>query len=78
MNVAVMSTTFSADEASCVTDAPLKQVHRIIVAGLLNDTAAGGPRPHRSTDRDRQTARCRVSLSFLVAAGTPSRLNLIS
>ncbi len=53
MNVAVMSTTFSADEASCVTDAPLKQVHRIIVAGLLNDTAAGGP---RATLTDQLTA----------------------
>ncbi len=29
--------SWSANEASCVTDVPLKQVHRIIDAGLLGD-----------------------------------------
>ena len=30
---------WSANEASCVTGVPLKQVHRIIDAGLLGDAA---------------------------------------
>ncbi len=38
--------TLSANEAACVTGVPLKQVHRIIDAGLLGDTAksCGGAR----------------------------------
>ena len=31
--------SWSANEASCVTGVPLKQVHRIIDAGLLGDAA---------------------------------------
>lgn len=34
------TTSWSANEASCVTGVPLKQVHRIIDAGLLGDAAA--------------------------------------
>ena len=44
-----MSSTFtvpslSPNEAACVTGVPLKQVHRIIDAGLLGDAARGGNR----------------------------------
>ncbi|MCY4500419.1 MAG: DUF433 domain-containing protein [Alphaproteobacteria bacterium] len=38
------SKTFSANEASCITDVPLKEVHRIIDAELLGATAQGGGR----------------------------------
>ncbi len=38
------SPTLSANEAACVTGVPLKQVHRIIDAGLLDATARGGGR----------------------------------
>ena len=41
---------FSANEAACVTGVPLKQVHRIIDAGLLDDAASGGRRS-RSVQR---------------------------
>ena len=34
--------TLSANEAACVTGVPLKQVHRIIDAGLLDGMASGG------------------------------------
>lgn len=34
--------TLSANEAACVTGVPLKQVHRIIDADLLDDAATGG------------------------------------
>ena len=34
----------SATEAACVTGVPLKQVHRIIDEGLLEDAASGGRR----------------------------------
>ena len=43
--------TLSANEASCVTGVPLKQVHRIIDAGLLDGAASGGRRS-RSVQRD--------------------------
>jgi len=36
--------TLSANEAACVTGVPLKQVHRIIDAGLLHTAAVGGGR----------------------------------
>ena len=39
-----MIPTLSPNEAACVTDVPLKQVHRIIDAGLLDATASGGKR----------------------------------
>ena len=42
--------TLSANEASCVTGVPLKQVHRIIDADLLNGVARGGR--SRAVDRD--------------------------
>ena len=35
---------FSANEASCITGVPLKQVHRIIDAELLGSAAQGGKR----------------------------------
>ena len=37
--------TLSANEAACVTGVPLKQVHRIIDAGLLAAVVGGGERP---------------------------------
>ena len=36
--------TFSVNEAACVTGVPVKQVHRIIDAGLLNGAARQGGR----------------------------------
>lgn len=41
----------SPNEAACVTGVPLKQVHRIIDAGLLGDAAHGGNRV-RAIHRD--------------------------
>ncbi len=38
----MMDGTLSANEAACVTGVPLKQVHRIIDADLLNGAASGG------------------------------------
>ena len=40
--VVTVPSTLSANEASCVTGVPLKQVHRIIDADLLNGAASGG------------------------------------
>ena len=37
MTIALENRTLSANEAACVTDIPLKQVHRFIDAGLLGD-----------------------------------------
>ena len=39
-----MSSTLSANEAACVTGVPLKQVHRIIDAGLLGAAGSGDGR----------------------------------
>lgn len=39
-----MTSTLSPNEAACVTGVPLKQVHRIIDAGLLDKAASGGRR----------------------------------
>lgn len=41
------SPTLSANEAACVTGVPLKQVHRIIDAGLLDAIGSRGGRPRR-------------------------------
>ena len=43
--------SLSPNEAACVTGVPLKQVHRIIDAGLLGDAARGGNRA-RAIRRD--------------------------
>ena len=43
--------TLSPNEAACVTGVPLKQVHRIIDAGLL-DSAAGGRNRSRAVRRE--------------------------
>ena len=51
MDADVAGATLSANEASCVTGVPLKQVHRIIDAGLL-DGATSGSRRSRSVQRD--------------------------
>ena len=40
----MMSSTLSANEAACVTGVPLKQVHRIIDAGLLDAAGIGDGR----------------------------------
>ena len=45
------SSTLSVNEAACVTGVPLKQVHRIIDAGLLDTSARGGGRS-RTVRRD--------------------------
>ena len=45
------SPTLSANEAACVTGVPLKQVHRIIDAGLLHTAAVVGGRS-RAVHRD--------------------------
>ena len=42
MNADLPGATLSANEASCVTGVPLRQVHRIIDADLLNSAASGG------------------------------------
>ena len=39
MATSIASQTLSANEAACVTGVPLKQVHRIIDAGLLGSAA---------------------------------------
>ena len=44
MAAAITAPSLSANEAACVTGVPLKQVHRIIDAGLLSDAARGGNR----------------------------------
>ena len=54
------SLTLSANEAACVTGVPLKQVHRIIDAGLLDGAASGGRRS-RSVQRD---ALLRLKLAY--------------
>ena len=46
-----MIPTLSANEAACVTGVPLKQVHRIIDAGLLGVAERGDGRA-RAVDRD--------------------------
>ena len=51
MTTDLVSAAFSANEAACVTGVPLKQVHRIIDAGLLDGAACGGRRS-RSVQRD--------------------------
>ena len=45
-----MGSALSANEAACVTGVPLKQVHRIIDAGLLG-RAGSGERRSRAVDR---------------------------
>ena len=40
----MMSSTLSANEAACVTGVPLKQVHRIIDAGVLDAAGSGNGR----------------------------------
>lgn len=52
MSPDAMTPTLSPNEAACVTDVPLKQVHRIIDAGLLGGTASGGKRS-RAVRRER-------------------------
>ena len=42
MNADLAGATLSANEAACVTGVPLKQVHRIIDADLLDGAARGG------------------------------------
>ena len=44
MSASTTDGTLSANEAACVTGVPLKQVHRIIDAGLLAAAASGGKR----------------------------------
>ena len=39
-----LTRVLSPNEAACVTGVPLKQVHRIIDAGVLNGAASGGKR----------------------------------
>ena len=51
MSVSATAPTLSANEAACVTGVPLRQVHRIIDAGLLDDAAPGGKRA-RAVHRD--------------------------
>ena len=41
MNANAAASSFSTNEAACVTGVPLKQVHRIIDSGLLEDAAQG-------------------------------------
>ena len=41
MNASHAARTYSANEAACVTGVPVKQVHRIIDAGLVEDAAPG-------------------------------------
>ena len=47
----MISSTLSANEAACVTGVPVKQVHRIIDAGLLDAVGSRGGQP-RSVHRD--------------------------
>lgn len=42
MFITLENRALSANEAACVTDIPLKQVHRFIDAGLLGDTINAG------------------------------------
>ena len=51
MSATVSAPNLSTNEAACVTGVPLKQVHRIIDAGLLDDAARGGNRA-RAVRRD--------------------------
>ena len=51
MSSTVTVPRLSPNEAACVTGVPLKQVHRIIDAGLLDDAAHGGNRV-RAVHRD--------------------------
>ena len=51
MNPSATAPNYSANEAACVTGVPLKQVHRIIDAGLL-DGVATGDRRARTVNRD--------------------------
>lgn len=44
MATTIATATFSVNEAACVTGVPVKQVHRIIDAGLLNCAARKGGR----------------------------------
>ncbi len=44
MAATITAPSLSTNEAACVTGVPLKQVHRIIDAGLLNDAARCGNR----------------------------------
>ncbi len=44
MTSVTLAPTLSPNEAACVTGVPLKQVHRIIDAGLLDAAASGGKR----------------------------------
>ncbi|MYE02406.1 MAG: DUF433 domain-containing protein [Alphaproteobacteria bacterium] len=51
MNMSVAARTYSANEAACVTGVPVKQVHRIIDAGLLEGAAPSVKRA-RALHRD--------------------------
>ena len=51
MSATITLPSLSASEAACVTGVPLKQVHRIIDAGLLAGAAQGGNRA-RAVRRD--------------------------
>ena len=44
MAATITAPSLSTNEAACVTGVPLKQVHRIIDAGLLDDAARAGNR----------------------------------
>ena len=44
MSATTPASSFSTNEAACVTGVPLKQVHRIIDSGVLEDAAQGGNR----------------------------------
>ena len=51
MSATVAAPSLSTNEAACVTGVPVKQVHRIIDAGLLDDAARAGNRA-RTVRRD--------------------------
>ena len=51
MRANALARTYSANEAACVTGLPLKQVHRIIDAGLLDGAAPASQRA-RTVHRD--------------------------
>ena len=51
MGASIPAPTFSVNEAACITGVPLKHVHRIIDAGLLDGASAGRKRA-RAVHRD--------------------------
>lgn len=63
-----MNSTLSANEAACVTGVPLKQVHRIIDAGLLGDAGSG--------DRRGRAVHCDALVGLKLAHDTMDLLTL--